>query len=96
MLRVHNKGLPGCCQEDRGFSKRNTAWHLAAKTLILSENIDVCERVVSDGTRERDGTLLAAQPLETRACKGADSNSISHSKLRVLVAHNAIIVSGSK
>lgn len=31
------------------FSERNTTWHLAAKTLILSETIDVCERVVSDG-----------------------------------------------
>ena len=49
-LQVHDEGLPGCCQEDREFSERNTAWHLAAKTLVLSENIDVCERMVSDGT----------------------------------------------
>lgn len=54
------------------------------------------EHTVSNGACERDGTVLAAQPLETGARKGADSNSISHSKLRVLVAHNAVIVSGSK
>lgn len=48
-LQVHNKGLPGCYQEVREYSERNTAWHLAAKTLILSENTDVCERAARDG-----------------------------------------------
>lgn len=47
--RVYSEGCPGCCQEDREFAERNTAWHLAAKTMILSENIDECEHAVSDG-----------------------------------------------
>lgn len=93
-LWVYSEGLSGSRQEDRDFSERNTTWHLAAKTPILSENIDVCERVVSDGVWKQEGTLLATQALETRAHKGADSSLILHSKLRVLVAHKAIIVSG--
>lgn len=41
--------LPGCCQQGRGFSERNPAWHIAAKALVLSGDTDVCEHVVSDG-----------------------------------------------